>query len=142
MLVLLGLIVLTSALKEPSAEKIKKYQKMIDEETKIPAVIVKRSEFELSGAIQSHSFTHRYTFSIDSIEYEGMFTSKNSYVGRDSVWVYYDKDNPISNSRNPWAEVAEEKDKKSSPKTFVFALTMILLGGVGCVLSVLGLLKK
>lgn len=139
---LLGFIVLTNAQTEPSAEKIKKYQTMIDEDTKIPAVIMKSSEFELSGAIQAHSFTHRYTFSIDSIEYEGIFTSKNSYAGKDSVWVYYDKDNPTYNTRNPWAEVAQERSKKSSPKLLLFALTMILLGGGGCVLSVLGLMKN
>lgn len=139
---LIGLIVLTNAQKEPSLEKIKKYQAMIDGDTKVVAIIQRSSEFALSGTIQSHSYTHRYRFSIEDVDYEGMFTSKNSYIGRDSIWVYYAKDDPSINIRDPWSVISEENNKKSSPKKIIFALVMLALGIGGCILSVWGLIKK
>lgn len=139
---LIGLIILADHSKAPSAEKIKIYQSMIDDSTKVVALIKRSTDFETKGTINYRSYTHRYQFSVDNIDYEGMFTSKNSYVGRDSVWIYYAKNDPAMNTRDPWSVIEEENSKRSSPKKFAFASILLIIGACGSIFSLYKLIRK
>lgn len=139
---LIGLVLLANHSKAPSAEKIKLYQSMVDDSTRVVAVIQRSADFEINGTINYHSYTHRYRFSIDSIYYEGMFTSKNSYAGRDSIWIYYNKLDPAINTRNPWSVIEEENGKRSSPKKFVFASILLIIAACGSIFSLYQLIRR
>lgn len=139
---LIGLIILTNHSKAPSTEKIKIYQTMIDDSTRVIAVIERSADFEMTGTINYRSYTHRYRFSVDSIEYKGMFTSKDSYRGRDSIWVYYDKADPSINTRNPWTVIGEENSKNPSSKKPVFASILLIIGICGAIFSLYQLIRK
>ncbi len=115
---------------------------MIDKDSKIAAIIERRSEFEMSGTIYSHSYTHRYRFDIDNVRYEGMFTCKNSFTGRDSVWVYYNTDNPAINTRDPWSAIADENGKKASPKSLTYAIGFLITGCLGIIISLVGIFRR